>query len=333
MMPDSIRSVWDSLSKPKKQDGYRAEQVVGTNCWVFKNYEGQLGFLMSGVQTPTRPPNLEHFEILERGEKEVHRNGEMYTLNRCLEIHLDPSCDAELLTMVLDRMKDHQPSGQYSTDLLMTVIQQVQHMFKKSKRPPRKEEVIGAWGELKFLQLCLSSTDNVSEKRRRLNGWEAEGDGRDIIDFRYPHFEEGVAIEAKTSTSGRVHHINGTDQVTVPEECGQGWLASILIRETDGSSGHSCAQLVDEIEKSFNGSEEETSDLLRIFHSKLDMRGICCYDERFYFIMPEGDLRLIDMRFVPKPRVSPEIKSIEWEVDVENVESEFDHPLISINDE
>ena len=42
---------------------------------------------------------------------------------------------------------------------------------------------------------------------------------------------------------------------------------------------------------------------------------------------------LIDMRFVPKPRVSPEIKSIEWEVDVENVESEFDHPLISINDE
>ena len=98
--------------------------------------------------------------------------------------------------------------------------------------------------------------------------------------------------------------------VTVPEECGQGWLASILIRETDGSSGHSCAQLVDEIENSFNGSEEETSDLLRIFHSKLDMRGICCYDERFYFIMPEGDLRLIDMRFVRNHECPPKSRAL-----------------------
>ena len=38
MMPDSIRSVWDSLSKPKKQDGYRAEQEVGTNWLGFQNY-------------------------------------------------------------------------------------------------------------------------------------------------------------------------------------------------------------------------------------------------------------------------------------------------------
>ena len=79
----------------------------------------------------------------------------------------------------------------------MTVIQQAQHMFKKSKRPPRKEEVIGAWGELKFSNYAYPAPINVLRETSKAKWLGGGGDGRDIIDFRYPHFEEGWPLKPK----------------------------------------------------------------------------------------------------------------------------------------
>lgn len=327
-MPESIRDAWSRLRRPSEKDGLAASPVRDTNCWIFKDHQGTLGFLMSGVHEPASSPRLSHIEFIHLPEKMVHEGDSVLSLRRCLEIHLDPSCDAELLAAILDRMADHEPSGRYSTDLLMTVINQLLHLVKRPKRPPRKEEVIGAWGELMLLHRMTPSDCGPMEVQRRITCWEAEGGARDIIDFRFPHIDGGVAIEAKTSTTGREHHINGLGQVTVPEGFESGLLASLLIRETDGTSGHTTADLVSMIEDSFQGDEEGRAAQIRALHSKLEIRGHCCYDERFSFILPEGGIRIIDMAEVPKPSAPPDVTQVEWSANLERAPHVQGHPLI-----
>ena len=53
--------------------------------------------------------------------------------------------------------------------------------------------------------------------------------------------------EVKTSSSSREHHIHGLNQLIIPEGFDKGWLTSILIRETDGSSGITCLGLLEKI--------------------------------------------------------------------------------------
>ena len=327
-MPETFKDAWSRLRRPGDGDGLAASPVRDTNCWIFKDYQGALGFLMSGVPEPSNPPKLSHIEMVHLPEKMVHEGDSVLSLRRCLEIHLDPSCDADLLVAILDRMADHEPSGRYTTDLLMTVIGQLLHLVKRPRRPPRKEEVIGAWGELMLLHRMTRSGCNPSEAQRRFTCWEAEGNARDIIDFRFPHIDGGIAIEAKTSTTGREHHINGTGQITVPESFETGLLASIAIRETDGTSGHTCAGIVTAIEESFLGDENERAGQMRTLHSKLEMRGQCCYDERFSFILPDGGIKLFEMGAVPRPSAPADVSDMEWTANLENVEPTDGHPLV-----
>tara|TARA_Y100000748_G_scaffold275481_1_gene251261 strand:+ start:426 stop:1412 length:987 start_codon:yes stop_codon:yes gene_type:complete len=315
-MGASIRGVWDRLRTPDETQGLAAAHVRGTNCWVFKDHEGSLGFLMSGVMEPSRFPQLENIDILFVPEKNLHDGDSVMSLRRCLQIHLDPSCDAELLAAILDRMADHEPSGTYSTELMLTVIEQVANLVRRPPRPPSKEEVIGAWGELMILLRALGNSPDHMELQRRINCWEAEGSARDIIDFRFPHIDGGIAIEAKTSSTGRVHHINGMGQVTVPEGFERGLLASIRIRETDGTSGHTAADLVNLIKETFSRDEDVRSEQSKALHSKLTMRGICCYDERFAFVLPADGIRLFDMENVPSPSTTTDVTEVEWVSDL-----------------
>lgn len=327
-MPETIKDAWNRLRTPSEEDGLSAASVRDTNCWIFKNHEGSLGFLMSGVHEPSNPPKLSHIEMIHLPEKRVHEGDSVLSLRKCLEIHLDPSCDADLLVAILDRMADHEPSGRYSTDLLMTVISQLLHLVKRPRRPPKKEEVVGAWGELMLLHQITRSGTTPSEVQRRITCWEAEGNARDIIDFRFPHVDGGVAIEVKTSTTGREHHINGTGQITVPDGFDTGLLASILIRETDGTSGLTCAEVVTIIEETFRGDENEIAGQIRALHSKLEMRGPSCYDTRFSFILPEGEIKLFDMELVPTPTAPVDVSDMEWTANLDNLEPREGHPLL-----
>jgi len=323
-MVESISETWMRLPTPESNEELSTAQVKGTNCWVFKDSQNDLGFLMSGVYPPSYNPNLSNIKIIHIPEKQVYQPkstiSPIKSLRRCLEIHLDSSCDSELLTLVLDRMAAHEPSGHYSTDLFLNVLNQVIRLVQKSNKPPTKEEVIGAHGELQIIYHLAKIYNSPRELQRIISYWEAEGKSRDIIDFRFPHLNNGIALEIKTSISSRIHHINSIDQIIIPDNFSLGILGSILLRESDGTSGLNNSQLITNIEKLFIGSIDEISNLKRTFHSKLDMRGKCCYDDNYHFLLPDEGIRMINMSDVPKPVVSHEITDVEWKVNLVNTE-------------
>ena len=181
-MPEAIKDAWSRLRRPGEGDGLAASPVRDTNCWIFKNHEGALGFLMSGVPEPSNPPRLSHIEMIHLPEKMVHEGGSVLSLRRCLEIHLDPSCDAELLVAILDRMADHEPSGRYTTDLLMTVIGQLLHLVKRPRRPPLAERLKGSVGEATDGFICrrrgLRTPAKPYESESRAGSEDSEDSGR-----------------------------------------------------------------------------------------------------------------------------------------------------------
>ena len=152
---------------------------------------------------------------------------------------------------------------------------------------------------------------------RRINGWESEGSGRDIIDFRVHDIKTGIAFEVKTSISARKHHIHGMNQITLPESFSEGYIVSILAKETSPAMGLSCKQLVDRITKSFQGSQSDKQNQKLAFEQKLENRGAECLDDRFSFSCDKNSIRFIDVNEVPKPSVTPEITDIEWASDLD----------------
>ena len=102
-MKNDIRLTWDSLSTPTVEQQLSAKRVSSTNCWIFKGPDESLGFLMTNVHEPLRYPELKNIEFLYVPIKILHYNGRNIELPRCLEIHLDPECDSELLAMVFDK--------------------------------------------------------------------------------------------------------------------------------------------------------------------------------------------------------------------------------------
>ena len=310
------------MSTPTVEQQLSAKRVSSTNCWIFKNPDGALGFLMTNVHEPVKYPELKNIDFLFVPIKILHFNGRNIELSRCLEIHLDPECDSELLTMVFDRMEDFQPDGKYTSELMIKTLNNAINLLQRPKRPPSKEEVIGAWGELVILFSLIKTSSNHSEKIRMINGWESEGRQRDIIDFRLPFFEGGTVNEVKTSTVSREHHIHGLNQLVIPEGFESGWLTSILIRETDGSTGLTCLDLLDKIMNLFEGSEDEIIQQITTLEFKIGNRGIACRDSRYYFMLTNDSLRKIQMTEVPVPTGSSEIIEIEWLVDVSNLDFE-----------
>ena len=136
-MPESILETWEGIPIPSEEQGLAAARVHGTNSWIFKDHEGSLGLVLFGVHPPTGATlNFENISIIHRAEKIIHTEGTDHSVDNCLEIHLDPSCRADLLASVLDRMATYEPSGQYKTTLLLEVLPRGVHNVQWSLYPP-----------------------------------------------------------------------------------------------------------------------------------------------------------------------------------------------------
>lgn len=326
-MTHSILDTWDSLATPANEGDKRAKQVPGTNCWVSKSHDGSLGLIITETDPPNRKINFENLTIRHVGIKTLVLGGKELEVYNCLEAELDPDCEAGILATVLDRMSTYEPSGKYGTATLMEVLDQVIRLFKMAKRPPKKEEIVGAWGELAILEMALKTSPSAIESQRRVTCWESF-EGRTVVDFSFPHIDGGVAIEVKTSRSGREHHIGSLSQLAKPEDYQEGWLASLEVREVDHLSGDTVTDLTTRIIQRFEGSEGEVSNLTRAFHNRLEMRGAACFDDSLNLILPEGGLRMIRMADVPKPGLQPEILDVEWTVDLSEIEFIDSIPLL-----
>jgi len=313
----SILSIWNELQLPKNKLEYNSYQVEGTNTWIFKDHQGKMGFLLAGIRYPRNIPKFKNIQILKIASKEIVKKGGVSIINNCLEVNLDSRCDADLFSTILGHMAEIEPSGQYSSQLFLDVLKNVNHLVRLSPPPPSKEEVIGAWGEMELLHSLLSKTSSFRSRKLILSGWEANGLSRDIIDLRFPLIGDSIAIEVKTSVSDRKHHINGFAQITVPEDYSRGFLASIIIRETDLTSGYSNKNLIDKIKNLSNSSKEDNEEFLILLDQKLNRRGInICNDDRFFFQSSLDSFRFIDMTLVPRPIKTDDIDNLEWNAKV-----------------
>ena len=108
---------------------------------------------------------------------------------------------------------------------------------------------------------------------------------------------------SKTSSASREHHIHGLNQLIIPEGFDKGWLTSMLIRETDGSSGITCLGLLEKIINLFSGSEDEIIQQITTLEFKIENRGIACRDSRYFFMLTNDSLRKIKMRSANSNRV------------------------------
>ena len=303
--------LWTGLETPTPEQGLAAIKVEGTNCWITKDADNSLGFVMVGVHQPTMVPRLSNIDFRFSSVKELDQSGVITELNRCLEVGL--TVRRLLLYDCIRRMTKLNPLNTHLTPWLVyeQVIELVHDLLLFRLRK--------LWGqELFVLKLLLESASNEREWSGILSGWEAQGEARDIIDFRFHHLRGGTAIEVKTSTSGRIHHIRGMNQVTVPAGFHQGMLASVCIRFADGGAGKTCAQLIEEIESLIAINSPRAPELLALFGGRVNRRGNSCNDGRFEFLLAD-DVWWIAMEDVPKPRLSPSITQVEWVADVSDI--------------
>ena len=101
--------LWTGLETPTPEQGLAAIKVEGTNCWITKDADNSLGFVMVGVHQPTMVPRLSNIDFRFSSVKELDQSGVITELNRCLEIRLNRSCDPLLLMTVFNRMAEIEP--------------------------------------------------------------------------------------------------------------------------------------------------------------------------------------------------------------------------------
>jgi hypothetical protein len=176
-----------------------------------------------------------------------------------------------------------------------------------------RDEQVGLFGELWFLLMWLASRVSLPEA---VNRW------RGPFGARHDFESLGLSVEVKatTSTRGRIHRINGIDQLA-PPEAGRLLLFSVVLREEAGA-GLSLPTLVANCRERLKG-EDET---LVIFDDALGKTGYSPAHEEEYAklhvrIVEEGLFR-VEGRF---PRLTRELFAsgipdgvgvVEYEIDL-----------------
>ena len=125
----SFRASWSRLSTPPDPEKTATAPVAGTNAFLTKSHDGSLGLLISGVTDAMPSRKYEHLEISIVPRKELHIPGSsMELLSNCLMLSADDGIDASALSLILDRLFDHSPSGTFSASHLTSVLDEVEEI-------------------------------------------------------------------------------------------------------------------------------------------------------------------------------------------------------------
>lgn len=187
--------------------------------------------------------------------------------------------------------------------------------------PPRavmsRDELVGLFAELWFLSVWLVARVGTSEASQR---WKGPFGGRHDFEWR----RRSVEVKATTSTRGRIHTINGLDQL-VPPEGGELFLFSMRLREEAGAT-NTLPTVVASARKLLEGDAES----LDHFESGLARVGYSPAHDDDYAKIP---LRIIDERLFavrddfPKLTaesfyggVPPRIERIQYEINLASLD-------------
>ena len=239
-----------------------------------------------GIETKFIKINNQHFFHINLLEK-IYINNYFYLLSDLIEIFtLNLSEDAELI-----RFKK-------KLDSWIT-------FFKKNKNKRlSKEEVIGLFGELIFLEKILDFT----EDNDFIWSWKGPfGDSQDFI-------RNNKYIEIKTSTSQSNKNVHISSEFQLDSE-GKDflYLANILIEESE--SGRSLKQIIGDVKKRLNSEQQNFfKDLLAAI--KVDEKKLSEYKEKYS--LKKINIYEIKDEFpvIANSQIDGALSNIEYEVDL-----------------
>lgn len=326
MSISSLRGAWETIPPPPKGADATAVPIRGTNAWVLKTPNNGFGLVLTGVARPLRVPTFKNLSIVYKSELEFEEKGGRRRVYRCLEMLLEPPFDTDTLGSIVDRLIEKEPSGTFPTELLIDTLQDVRDILETLGPGPSKEEVIGAWGELWLVDALIMRSSNADRQQSILAAWESQLSTRDILDFRFT--DEKAVIEVKTTLGRRVHHIQSFDQVTVPTGFRDGYLASLIIKESSDRSGRTSLDLTQSIKAALRGNAAERRRLESILDRKIALRGPACLDARYDFLTSQEALALFVLASVPRPPPTTNVIDVEWTADLTSVAS-VDTPTVA----
>lgn len=187
-----------------------------------------------------------------------------------------------------------------------------------------REEQLGLFAELWFLSVWLIPRAGTA---RAVTGWRGPSGSRH--DYEWPG--RSVEVKATTSTRGRIHRINGLDQLAPPEQGGLLFF-SLRLREEGGATN-----TLPSVVAACRASLEADADALSRFESVLVQAGYSPAHEDEYAqlrlrVIEEGLLR-VEEDF---PRLTPASFPTGVPAGIERVEYEINlggcgHLLMATN--
>lgn len=312
----SFRSTWDRMDCPLSSDDLTIRELENTNAYLTKSFDGSMGLFLRDIRDSLPNRKYKNLEITTHTRQDLHRpDGEIEILRNCLKIVADPAIKAQTLSLILERLHDHQPSGHFTATDMVTVLDEVEELLRRPKGLPPIEEVAGAWGELYVLRMLIQNTSDARRQYSILSGWE--GEHQEKIDFRFLFAAQ--ALEIKTTMSDkRIHHMHGSEQVVIPPAFNFGALASLRISPSEGVT---CAALLDDIVDAYVGtSDEERKRFAELLHRRTRVRGKESTDDRFSFNLVRDGLAFYDFSVIPSPGDVEGVIAIEWLSDLRGSE-------------
>lgn len=324
----SFLASWKALRLPAAEQGYTAVRVEGTNAWIYKTPQATFGLLLAGVSPPTGFPALRHIHVDYKAERVVRTGGSDSRLTRCLEVQVDSGCDQATLARVLERLTHDEPTGGFTSELFVKTVKDAVELVRPAVGEIPFESVVGVWGELYIVNQLVTQATSIRQQRQIVSSWESQRGTRDILDFRFD--QARVALEVKTSLGKRVHHFNGPGQVNVPGNMDVGYVASLLVRESEAHTGRTCADLIDATLAVARGNQADQEMLRRILDEKIELRGQECRDDRYPLVAAPGGLVLFRMQDVPKPPETPNVTDVEWTSDLTPLAGQLWEPVLNL---
>jgi len=304
---NSFKQLWEIMSTPPGVDAITIRPVPQTNAYLAKYFDESFGLFLKDITDRLPSRSYKHIEIKLKPAQQITIPGRgSRVLNNCLILQADNEIKAPLLSLILDCLHDEEPSGQFTALNLVSVLDDVEELMRRPKKPLTLQEVAGAWGELFILSLLVNNSNNHSRQFEILKCWE--GETREKLDFRFLFCRQVLEIKS-TITSERIHHLHGIEQVTIPPGFENGHLVSLILHSDQGIT---TLELVNTIQNSLEGTSEEKRRFQELLERRILLRGEACNDDRFSFELAREGLEFFEFENVPTPGEVEGVSSIEW---------------------
>lgn len=318
-----INQLIQAIPRPTSEGRIRVYNFEETNLYVYREFNGGLGILLSEVgDTPDFP---EFRNITFRAESNVnvyHSDRTNSQLDDVFSASFSEGRFDLAVIFILEYMLESVDGDHYISRDLIDTIMLFKELLASPKRHLSLEEKIGIWGELWFIRRTFRTALEEDQREKVIMAWENSKTSASDFNFK----TSSVVIEVKTTIKdSRVHTISSAEQMSnieTPSDVDQ-YVASMACRLAHPPSGWTISRLVEVIQKQIqtNRLSEKFDDILRNRGWSQENSDICLT------IRPGVQLALFKKEIVPT--VIPLQKGIiqaNWQVilDEQNKESGLD---------